>query len=329
MVFRSWLEESKTRTASSTGWPDASRKPKFARYATVCATCCSESTEPRPTKFANGVAGMNCPNVPFGVKLYVRLDATVCSCCCAVSVTPPKKPPASATGTGRTSSMPSELPIVPEPNALATTSSSAIVTPGGTSIVLEMPVCVPSTPEGVKLRSYFIVCAVRFVRRMSDSNSESLMPDACPTAAKISASGGGVPLPVGITGVTRLTDTGSDTDPVSLRAGPSLAPPLYVTCSVAVFVPMPRWWGSAVTVRVRPSIGSVPLDGVTVSHGLSARTVNCCGALPPLRKTFCTIAVSVPSSVLALFVFGSTTNTPTTSEYGPRSSLQSAMPRTR
>ncbi len=54
-----------------------------------------------------------------------------------------------------------------------------------------------------------MVSAVRFVTRMSDSNSESFAPAAWPTIGKISESGGGVPLPVGSTGVTRLTDSGN------------------------------------------------------------------------------------------------------------------------
>jgi hypothetical protein len=64
-----------TRTSRSAGWPDASANPKFARYAADCATCCSDrifGSSPSaalPMKASYRTAGMNCPNVPFGVKL--------------------------------------------------------------------------------------------------------------------------------------------------------------------------------------------------------------------------------------------------------------------
>src|SRR5687768_8929191 len=109
---------------------------------------------------------------------------------------------------GRTSSMPSAFETVPVPQTLETMSSRAVVVFGSTSIVVVLPVWVPSVFDGVKLTLYFMVCGVRLVMRMSDWNSESPTPTAWPTIGKISASGGGVPLPTGVTGVTRLIDTG-------------------------------------------------------------------------------------------------------------------------
>src|ERR1051325_10117092 len=93
---------------------------------------------------------------------------------------------------GRVSSMPGELvPPGPLPQKLARMSSRAMVPPGSTCTVVELPLVVPSTPDGVKFSMYFIVCGERFVRRMSDSNSEPFTPAACATAGVICAAGGG------------------------------------------------------------------------------------------------------------------------------------------
>ncbi len=99
---------------------------------------------------------------------------------------------------------------------------------------------------------------------------------------------------------------------------------------VPVLVPRASTRGSAVTVRVRPETGSVPDDGVIVSHGLSDVAVNCTGEVEPGTNTVCTMTSSPPISALALPVRGGVMNTPTTSEYGPRSPLpQLLTPRTR
>src|SRR5581483_11038225 len=104
-------------------------------------------------------------------------------------------------------------------------------------------------------------------------------------------------------------------------------------CSVAVFVPRTSAAGSAVTVSVTPSGPRTPDDGVTVSHGLSAVTVNATGVLDPGMNSVCTTLVTVPTSALACDCVAvrsaGMTNIPTTSEYGPRSSLQGETPRTR
>src|SRR5947209_15330154 len=65
------------------GSPAPSTIPKFVRYAVDCAICCSDGTvfgEPYAAcamNCENGMAGMYWPNVPVGVELYVRLEATV------------------------------------------------------------------------------------------------------------------------------------------------------------------------------------------------------------------------------------------------------------
>jgi hypothetical protein len=70
---------------------------------------------------------------------------------------------------------------------------------------------------------YFIVCALRFATRTSDSKNELFWPAAWPTPLKISASGGGALLPLGVTGVTRLTLIGTGT---TLNAWVATLPPV-------------------------------------------------------------------------------------------------------
>src|ERR1051325_908747 len=71
-------------------------------------------------------------------------------------------------------------------------------------------------------------------------------------------------LPPGVTGVTRLTDTG---------VFASDAPPAAVTLSVPVFAPGGSAVGFAVTVTVVPPAGIVPELGETVRYGLSMLAV--------------------------------------------------------
>src|SRR5258708_2087166 len=105
-----------------------------------------------PMNCENGMAGMNCPKVPVGVELYVRLEATVCTLggpLCVVVVS------------GRISSTPRELdPSEPSPKKLVRMSSRAMVEPGLTWIVVDWPDCVPSVAVRVKLSWYFIAWAV-------------------------------------------------------------------------------------------------------------------------------------------------------------------------
>ncbi len=99
---------------------------------------------------------MNCPNVPSGVKLYVRLAAAVARSRIALSMpVDPRKPRfgLEVVVSGRTSSMPVTPDVVPTPKRLATMSSRASVAFGAISIVLELPVCVPSVFEGVKFNA--------------------------------------------------------------------------------------------------------------------------------------------------------------------------------
>ena len=78
-----------------------------------------------------------------------------------------------------------------------------------------------------------------------------------------SAFGGGVVLPDGATGVTRLIDIGV-----------FVVVPFVVTFRVPVLAPGGSELGSAVTVTVVPVGGIVPDDGVTVRYGLSVTAVN-------------------------------------------------------
>src|SRR3954453_13517870 len=189
------------------GSPAPSTMPKFVRYAADCAICCSERTlfaapsAACPMNCEDGMAGMYWPNVPVGVELYVRLEATVCTLtgdekllCVEVS--------------GRISSTPSAVPSI-VPKKLVTMSSRAIVAPGSTWIVVDCPDCVASVGVSVKLSWYFIGCADVCAMRASDSNSESLMPTEGPTAGMISELGIEVFLLCRQTGVTVVTETGT------------------------------------------------------------------------------------------------------------------------
>ena len=72
-----------TLMSTVAGSPDASTTPRFVRYFADCATCWRlmidgfDGSFVLPMKFANGMAGTNCPNVPLGVTANVRLDAKV------------------------------------------------------------------------------------------------------------------------------------------------------------------------------------------------------------------------------------------------------------
>src|SRR5437016_4793523 len=111
---------------------------------------------------------------------------------------------------GRISSTPvAALLSAPMPKKLARMSSRASVAPGSIWIDAELLLCVPSVPVSVKVTLYFCSCAEVLQTRTSDSNSELFAPGAWPTAGMISASGGGVFLPPGDTGETRLTETGT------------------------------------------------------------------------------------------------------------------------
>src|SRR5947209_19783677 len=93
---------------------------------------------------------------------------------------------------------------------------------------------------------------------------------------------------------------------------------------VPVLVPRLSGPGSAVTVSVMPVVGSVPLDGVTVIHGLSPFAVNCSGVDEPGTKTFVTTFVVAPASVLP-FCFGGWLTMLITFENAPPSSLRLLM----
>src|SRR3954452_8943828 len=173
---------------------------------------------------------MNCPNVPVGVVLYVRLDATVWNAVFAVVPSVVDDDVVDVEVRGRISSVPvAPPPSAPMPKKLARMSSRAIVAPGSTWIVVDCPDCVPSVPVSVKLSRYFIACAETLAMRRSDSKSELFAPAAWPTAGTISDSGSGPFLPAGVTGVTRLMETGTlPDDAFALPAAP------YVTMIVPV-----------------------------------------------------------------------------------------------
>src|SRR3954470_17191033 len=146
----------------------------------------------------------------------------------------------------------------------------------------------------------------------------------------ISEFGRGVFLPCGATGVTVVTETGTlKGGVVSSATTPFDAAP-NVRMTVAVFVPSFSAIGSERMVSVIPSGPSVPEDGLTVAQGLSVRAVNGTAGVRPAMKIVCRTDAMLPTSTLVCFrgVSGITVTT-TMREYGPRSSLQLLMARTR
>src|SRR5438270_5489965 len=203
-----WPSSPKTLIRTEAGSPEPSTMPRLVRKAADWAICCRlrivdfVGSLARPTKAANGMAGMYWPKVPFAVVLKVRLEAKVRMFA---------RPAGSAVDvddvvvavSGRTSS----VPVAPlEPNHDSRTSSRAMVRPGSMSTVVCLPCVMPASPVGVKVTWYFIGWAEELVTRTSDWNLE-LMPSAWATAGVIRASGGGALFDVGETGCTRLTET--------------------------------------------------------------------------------------------------------------------------
>src|SRR5687767_13709042 len=97
------------------------------------------------------------------------------------------------------------------------------------------------------------------------------MPSVFATAGITSASGGGVFFGVGVTGETRLIETGKVTlDPAARM--PADAPVVIVT--PPMFVPGGRPAVLTNTVRVCPPAGTVPVVGETVIHEVVGIAVN-------------------------------------------------------
>src|ERR1700751_1272545 len=103
--------------------------------------------------------------------------------------------------------------------------------------------------------------------RTSDAQRE-FRPSRCPVDGMISELTGGGPDGFGVTGVTRLMDTGGPTGggPFGVRA--QLEVVVTRTITFPVWVPVARPVGSAYTVSSMPSGGSWPDIGTTrTSHG--------------------------------------------------------------
>src|SRR5216684_1743036 len=143
--------------------------------------------------------------------------------------------------------------------------------------------------------------------------------------------GSGVFLPPEETGVTVVTETGTLAGGVvSVATMFPLLEALNERMTVAVFVPSFSATGSEMIVSVAPLGPSVPDDGFTVAHGLSVRAVKLRLGVTPGMKMVCRIVLAVPTSTLTWRCgMSGRTVTITTFEYGPRSSLQLLMARTR
>src|ERR1700730_6835859 len=106
---------------------------------------------------------------------------------------------------------------------------------------------------------------------MSDCQCE-LMPSRWPTDGMISAFAGGLPAGFGVTGVTRLIDTGTPTGVTPLLLIVPLPGVVTRRISVPVNVPFGKPFGSASTMKSDPSGGSTPVVGCTLlSHDLLSR----------------------------------------------------------
>src|SRR5438552_2246367 len=104
--------------------------------------------------------------------------------------------------------------------------------------------------------------------RMSDCHRE-FRPSRCPTDGMIKAVAGGTEAGCGVTGVTRLIDTGAEMVVTPLVLTVPVPGVTTSRMTVPVNVPLGRPVGSANTVNVSPSGGSSPLAGSTLtSHGL-------------------------------------------------------------
>ena len=213
--------------------------------------------------------------------MNVRLDAKVC---------------VDDVFVGRISSDPNPLSpgvsVTPRPKKSRTMSLRAMVWSASTVIDVFFPDCVPFVCDGVKLTSYVACAPVALVRRTSDWKGP-VAPGACVTTGMTSALDGGRPLPPGLTGVTRLTDT----DLVATLA------PFEMTFSVPVFAPGGRFVGLAVTVTVVPPGGIVPDDGVTVRYGLSTAAVkgtsNACLPVGEGMETVIVTGIVLPTGTTA------------------------------
>src|SRR4051794_19360447 len=103
--------------------------------------------------------------------------------------------------------------------------------------------------------------------RTSDTNLP--MPSACATAGITSVFGGGLlSFGVGVTGVTRLTETGIVV--VRDANAPLPAGVVVVIVSVVSLEPIGIFVRSTENVAVVPCAPMTPLEGVTVTYGLSA-----------------------------------------------------------
>src|SRR5688500_5511306 len=142
----------KTFTSSEACSPDASTRPRLVRYFEDCAICCSDRTvgaselADLPMKFANGMAGMCCPNVPLAVTLNVREEANVERFASAPTIA--LEVLVVVCVNGRTSSVPVEL-AEPVPNHDLRMSSRATVRPGSIEKVVWRPVDMPASPLGM------------------------------------------------------------------------------------------------------------------------------------------------------------------------------------
>src|SRR5690348_4790182 len=105
--------------------------------------------------------------------------------------------------------------------------------------------------------------------RTSEAQRE-LTPSRCPVEGMINEFAAGVPEGFGVTGVTRLTETGALTGVTPLLTiGPLVGVVFTETISVPVCVPAGIPVGLASTTKSRPDGGSEPVVGLTLTSHVS------------------------------------------------------------
>src|SRR2546426_11940863 len=163
-----------------------------------------------------------------------------------------------------------ESPSEPTPNQLRTMSSSAVLAPASTRIVVCFTGVLASPLPGLKVSWNFCGVAPTLATRMSLRQSE-LSPARWPTEGITSALGLSCGSAPGFTGVVRLIETG--TDVVDVPCGtkrPEIVLLPKTTITVPIHVPFGSDDGSAVIVSVMPAGPMRPEGGETESQGRGA-----------------------------------------------------------
>src|ERR1044071_1108294 len=193
-----------------------------------------------------------------------------------------------------------ESPSEPTPNQLRTMSSSAVVAPASTVIVVCLSGAVVSPVPGLNVSVNFCGVAATLAMRMSLRQSE-LSPARWPTEGMTSAFAPSCGSAVGFTGVVRFTETGTDVDDVPSVPKREIVLLPKITITVPIHVPFGSDDGSIVIVRSMPCGPMSPEVGKSEIQGRSAEARN--DVVPPGRPgmwIWNVIGVVLPAGALTL-----------------------------